>query len=48
MIPTMPKAFLTTKKRKDPMAIDALNAPMGARKIPGGRLGVFCARSWPT
>lgn len=48
MILTKPKAFFSHKKHKEPMAIETLNAPIGARKISKGSLNAFCAFSWPT
>ena len=40
--------ILVTKRRKNPTAIAALNAPVGARNFPAGRHHVFCASLWLT
>jgi len=41
MIQANSKAFLATKKHNVPMAIDARNAPIGARKVSPGRPNDF-------
>jgi hypothetical protein len=38
-----PRHYMAAKKRKKPMAGEALKAPIGARNIIHGRTDYFCA-----
>jgi len=40
--------FMATKRHKNPTAIGALTAPIGARATSGCRTNDLCAFSWPT